>query len=151
MAVGSTSGKWLALSVAVLAIVVGVYVWIAQRSAQPELAHHAMSAAEQSYLHEVGITNAKMSEASNFLGNTLYYLDAQLSNKGPKTIRQLDLTLTFMDPFGQVVLRKVVLPITPQTPALKGGATEAVHFTFEHLPAEWNEGPPVITPTYVSF
>src|SRR5579875_35238 len=111
MTVASTSGKWLALSAAVLAVVVGVYVWIAHRSARPEITHHAMSAAEQNYLHEVGITNAKMSEASNFLGNTLYYLDAKLSNKGPKTIRQLDLALTFMDPFGQVVLRKTVSPI----------------------------------------
>lgn len=147
----STSGKWLALSAVILAIVVGVYVWIAHRRAQPEIAHHAMSAAEQSYLHDVEIANAKVSTASNFLGNTLYYLDAQISNKGPQTIRQLDLTLTFMDPFGQVVLRKIVLPVTPQTPALKGGTTEAVHFTFERLPAEWNEGPPVITATYVSF
>jgi len=110
-----------------------------------------MSAAEQNYLREVQIANPKMSAASNFIGNTLYYLDAQVSNKGVKTIRQLDLTLTFMDPFGQVVLRKIVYPVTLQTPALKSGATEPLHFTFEHLPDEWNEGPPVITPTYVSF
>ncbi|MGH9440564.1 MAG: hypothetical protein ACRD22_22550 [Terriglobia bacterium] len=151
MAEGSTSGKWLAVSVVVLAIVVGIYVWIAHRRAHPEVAHHAMSAAEQSYLHNVEISNAKVSAASNFLGSTLYYLDAQLHNKGTKTVRQLGLTLTFMDPFGQVVLREVVYPITPQTPALKGEAAEPLHLTFEHLPAEWNEGPPVITPTYVSF
>ncbi|MGH9357105.1 MAG: hypothetical protein ACRD10_13320, partial [Terriglobia bacterium] len=107
--------------------------------------------AEQNYLREVEVTNAKVSEASNFLGSTLYYLDAQLTNKGSKPVRQLDLTLTFMDPFGQVVLRKVVYPITPQTPALKKGAAEPIHFTFDRLPAEWNQGPPVITPTYVSF
>ena len=148
---GSTSAKWLALSAIVLAIAVGVYVWIAHRSAHPEITHHTMSSAEQDYLREVEVTNAKVSEASNFLGSTLYYLDAQLTNKGSRPVRQLDLTLTFMDPFGQVVLRKVVYPITPQTPALKSGAAEPIHFTFDHLPAEWNQGPPVITPTYVSF
>ncbi len=151
MAEGPTSGKWLAVSVVALAIAVGIYVWIAHRRAHPKPDHPAMSAAERAYLPGIQVLSPKMSEANNFLGSTLDYLDFQLRNNGPKTLRQVGLTLTFMDPFGQVVLRQVVYPVTLETPELKPEAAEPLHLTFEHLPTEWNQGPPVITPTYVSF
>ncbi len=151
MAEGSTSAKWFLLSAAMLAVVVVVYVWIEHRSAQPVTVHHAMTAAEKNYLSQITVTDAKMSYASNFMGDKLYYLDAQLNNKGPKTVRQLDLRLSFMDPFDEVVLRKTASPVTMKTSPLRGGAARALHLTFENLPAEWNNGPPAIVPTYVSF
>jgi len=147
-----SSRKWFALSVIVLAIVVAIYVWAQHRHARPApVAHHPMTAAEKDYLKQIEVLNPKMSAASNFLGDTLYYLEGQLVNKGSHDVRELDLNLTFMDPFGQVVLRETEHPITLKTPPLKAGQTQPLHFTFEHLPAEWNEGPPQITPTYVSF
>ncbi|MGH9398197.1 MAG: hypothetical protein ACRD18_15265 [Terriglobia bacterium] len=151
----STSTKYFVLALVALAIIVGIYVWAeqhhARRSAAAQQAHAPMTAAEKSYLPEVEVAGPKMSAASNFLGATVYYLDGTLVNKGSQTVRDLDLKLTFMDPFGQVVLLETEHPITRQTAPLKAGSSQALHVIFEHLPAEWNQGPPIITAAYVSF
>jgi hypothetical protein len=110
-----------------------------------------MTAAENAYLSEIEVTDPKMSTASNFLGDKVYYLDGHLVNKGPRTVRELDLSLSFMDPFGEVVLRRTERPITHQTAPLGPGGAQQLHLIFEQLPDEWNQGPPVITPAYASF
>lgn len=110
-----------------------------------------MSAAEQAYLKNLQVTNPRMSAASNFLGNTLYYLDGTLANKGQRTVRRVDARLTFLDPFGEVVLRQDESLLNGQSPPLRGNQSRAIHLTFEHLPAEWNQGPPTIELTYVGF
>ncbi|MGH9451689.1 MAG: hypothetical protein ACRD11_14325 [Terriglobia bacterium] len=151
----STSLKYFATVVVVLAIVVGIYVWTehhrVQQSARASSAHALMTPAEKAYLAQIEVTGARMSAARNFLGDTVYYLDGTLVNNGSQTVREMDLKLTFMDPFGEVVLLQTEQPITRQTAPLKPGAKQTLHLIFEHLPAEWNQGPPVISATYVSF
>lgn len=151
MAEGSSTVKWFVLAAVALAIAAAVYVSLQHRQLQSVAQVHSMTAAEKDYLKEIEVSDPKMSAATNFLGSSLYYLDGQLVNKGSKDVRQLDLTLTFMDPFGQIVLRRTEHPITLKTAPLKAGQTQKLHLVFEHLPEEWNEGPPVITPSYVKF
>ncbi|HEX5483925.1 MAG TPA: hypothetical protein VFZ08_14985 [Terriglobia bacterium] len=151
MAEGSSTVKWFVLAAVALAVATAVYVSLQRRQSQSAAEARVMSPAEKGYLQEIEITGAKMSAASNFLGSSLYYLDGQIVNHGPKDVRQLDLSLTFMDPFGQVVLRRTEHPITLKTAPLKAGQTQRLHIVFEHLPEEWNQGPPVIAPSYVKF
>ncbi|MGH9342719.1 MAG: hypothetical protein ACRD19_03015, partial [Terriglobia bacterium] len=92
-----------------------------------------------------------VSAASNFLGDTVYYLDGELTNHGSQTVRQADLSLSFMDPFGEVVSRRVEHAITRESPPLKPGASLHLHLIFEHVPDTWNQGPPVIAPIYVEI
>lgn len=151
----SRTAKYFVAAAVALAIIVGIYVWLQQRhverSAAEQQAGGEMTAAEKAYLPEVVVTGAKMSAATNFLGDTVYYLDGALENKGAETVRQLTLKLAFMDPFGEVVLVESRSPVTHKTAPLKGGATQTLHMVFERLPATWNQGPPTITTTFVNF
>lgn len=151
MAEGSSTVKWFVLAAVALAVAAAVYVSLQSRQSQSAAQAGMMSPAEKGYLKEIEVTDANMSAATNFLGSSLYYLDGRIANHGPKDVRQLDLDLTFMDPFGQVVLRRTEHPITLKTAPLKAGQTQRLHIVFEHLPEEWNQGPPVITPSYVKF
>lgn len=152
MAEHSTSAKYFVIALVALAIVVSIYVVVQHRRAQPAAAaERPMTPAEKGYLSEVQVKNPSVSAASNFLGDTVYYLDGELINQGSQTLRQADLSLSFMDPFGEVVSRQVEHVITRASPALKPGASLHLHLIFEHVPDAWNQGPPVITPTYVSL
>jgi hypothetical protein len=151
MAQGVSPAKWFLISVVALGIAVGIYAWVEEEGSKPVASYHAMTAAEKAYRSEIEVSNARMSTATNGIGSTLYYLDAQLSNKGAKTVREVDLDLAFVDPFGDVVYRQTEHPIASKTPPLAPGETEPLHIVFEHLPAEWNQGPPKIVVSRVSF
>jgi hypothetical protein len=92
-----------------------------------------------------------MSAAQNFLGDSVTYLDAQVRNEGTKTVRRLDLDLTFVDMLSQVILRERAHPVSERTPPLKPGESRAFRITFEHIPVEWNQAAPTMTPVYVQF
>jgi hypothetical protein len=41
--------------------------------------------------------------------------------------------------------------VSARTPPLKPGETRAFRVTFEHIPADWNQAAPTITPVYLEF
>lgn len=148
----STSARTFLISAAVLAIVVAVFVAVQHRRAHPAPAARAqMTLSEQSYLSKIQVANPSVSAASNFLGATVYYLDGELDNRGSNTVRALDLSLSFMDPFGEVLTRRIEHVITTANPPLRAGTSLPLHLTFEHVPAAWNQAPPAITPVYIQL
>jgi hypothetical protein len=147
----SSSAKWFVLSAVAVIVAVGIYAWVAEEQSKPVELRHTMSTAEEAYRGNIEVTDARMSTATNGIGTDFYYLDAAISNKGAKAVRQVDLNLTFMDPFGDVVSRQTEHAITPTTAPLKPGETKPLHLVFERLPDAWNQGPPTIAVGYVSF
>jgi len=110
-----------------------------------------MGADEKAYLTQISTADPHMSAAENFLGGTVTYLNARVTNNGTRRVRRLTLKLEFHDTLEQVVLRETAHPITPRNPPLKPGETRAFQVAFEHMPLEWNQAPPAITVDYVGF
>ena len=134
-----------------LAILVAALIFF-QRPRPPGFSSRPFDTEEQkAYLREVVISNVRMSSARNFLGDTVVYLDAQLTNRGSKVVRRVECQLEFLDPWKRVVLRERASPVTGGTPPLRPGETRAFRITFEHLPTDWNQAPPAITTTRVNF
>jgi len=106
---------------------------------------------EKAYFTQLEVTDVHMSAAENFLGGSVTYLDARVTNKGTKTVRRLGFDLTFVDTLNQVVLRERARPVTRRTRPLKPGESRAFRVTFEHMPADWNQAAPSIVPAYVQF
>ena len=140
-----------ALVAVILAIGLGIVAWMMHARLNRPAIKPPLTAEAKAYLQQISVTGAQMSAADNPLGDVLTYLDAQVGNHGTRTVTRLDLRLEFLDTLGQVVLRQSVHVITPDTPPLKPGESRGTHLTFEHLPAEWNQAPPAITPVYVAF
>ena len=146
-----SSYVYILAAAAVLAVVVTMVLLLSRRGTQPSPSHAIESEEQKALLAQIVITDASMSAAENFLGHTVTYLDAKVTNKGTKTVRQLDLELTFVDTLGQVVLRETAHPVTPQMLPLKPGETRAFQVSFDHMPMDWNQAPPAIKPTSVQF
>lgn len=142
---------YILVAAAVVAVIVAVLVLLARTGSRPSPTEARLSAEQKAYLPQIVITDARMSAAENFLGHTVTYLDAQVTNKGGKEVRQLELELVFVDTLNQVVLRETARPITPRSAPLKPGQTRSFQVSFEHMPLEWNQAPPTITPTSVQF
>lgn len=143
---------YLLAGVAAVIVIVGAMVFVVRRpEPSPSRPQQELTAEQKNYLAQIAVSETKMSAARNFLGDTVTYLDAKVTNKGSRLVRQLDLRLEFVDTLNQVVLRETARPITPRTPPLKPGETRAFQVTFEHMPTDWNQAAPAVTPTFISF
>ena len=111
----------------------------------------ALSAEQKAYLASLVFGDFHMSAASNFLGDTVTYLDGSVMNKGAKLVRRLDVELNFVDTLNQVVLRETAHPLADRATPLQPGDTRAFRVTFDHMPADWNQAPPTAKAVYVEF
>lgn len=141
----------IVVAVVLLAAIIGGLLLLRHSLSPSTTARPAMSLEEKAYLSQFSVADPRMSAAENFLGNTVTYLHARVTNHGTRAVRQLDLKLEFHDTLEQVVLRETAHAITPRNPPLKPGETRPFQVAFEHMPVDWNQAPPVITAEYVSF
>ena len=102
---------------------------------------------EQAYTEHIHFKDIQMAKANNFLNQEFTYIAGTLWNDGAHTIRALDVTLEFHDPFNQVILRETEPVVGPKDAALPGGQRRDFQITLEHVPVEWNQQYPSIRVT----
>lgn len=112
-------------------------------------------AAPPLYASNIKFSDFKMSEAQNFVGSSVTYLDGTAANLGDKTVTQATVKVTFRDAYGQVaqiesdvplrVLRNngptedaVGLSMAPLGP----GQSRTFRLIFDRVSKQWNQGYP---------
>lgn len=156
-------GRWqLPLVVAILLGlgILGAILWLGpptrENRAPPVPAElPPLRAEDEAYLNNIEIGGMELSRWQNFLGQEVIYLDARLSNRGPRTILALELTLEFKDIYGRVVLRETLRPVggrrpsrpDQRAPPLAAGETRSFRAAFENMPLDWNRALPQIMVT----
>jgi hypothetical protein len=152
---GTSTSIIIAIAALILAAVVGVFVLhqhqAATRSRSAAYDRPTLSTDQRAYLSSFEFGDLRMSAAVNFLGDTVTYLDGTVINKGEKMVRRLDVELNFVDTLNQVVLRETAHPVAAGDPPLKPGESHPFRVTFDHMPADWNQGPPKVTAVNVEF
>lgn len=108
------------------------------------------------YAANLKFSDLKMSQAQNFVGANVTYVDGTLANTGDKTVTRAVVRVTFKDLYDQVaqienvpirVLQTsgpypdtVDLAASPLTP----GQSKPFRLTFEHLSEQWNQAYPAL-------
>ncbi len=134
-----------------IAAILAALIWVERRESSPAFSNPVFGEEEKAYLRQVAVTDARMSAVQNFLGDTVIYLDARVTNRGGKFVRKLEIELKFVDVLNQVVLLEKARPVSDLTSLLKPGESRPFRVTLERLPRDWNRAPPTITPTRVNF
>ncbi len=111
-------------------------------------------APEDPYSANLKVMDVHASEAKNFAGVSVYYLEGQIANMGSKTVTGALVEAVFRNALGQVVDRQTQnLTILQQRPGYIDSVTLREHpltpnmqdqfrLTFEHISADWNQGVP---------
>ncbi len=114
-------------------------------------------AQENPYAPNLKVSDATVSEAKNFVGATVTYLDFKLTNAGSLTVANGQIEATFKNTLGEIVQKEVV-PIHVLQPQLGGfpditdlsmsplppGQAKTVRLTLEHVSGDWNQAVPDI-------
>ena len=108
------------------------------------------------YAEKLKISDARVSQAENYVGGTVTYLDATITNMGDKELAGADMNLVFKNTLDQIV-QKETLPLHVLVPnPLAGypdlldlsrspigpGQSKVVRMTLEHISADWNQAAP---------
>jgi hypothetical protein len=101
--------------------------------------------AAQAYAQRIHFADLQLSQSSNLLNQEFLYVNGTMSNDGDRTVRAIEVTVEFHDPFNQVILRDNQQLILPPAGPLPAGQTRDFQITIlEHLPSEWNQQYPSI-------
>ncbi|TAM84556.1 MAG: DUF2393 domain-containing protein [Acidobacteria bacterium] len=104
---------------------------------------------EPSYLRNIQITPGRVEAAQNFLQHTITTVYGTVTNNGNKTVRNLEISLTFSDIEGKPIEQKSATPIANDDPPLKPGETRPFQLSFDQVPDMWNQAPPQMAPVRV--
>ncbi len=143
------------LGVAFVLVAVGIMALLMR-------AHPKPVPAPPAYVADLKFSDLKMSQAQNFVGATVTYVDGTVTNSGDKTVTHAVVEVTFKDQMNQVTQREdvplhVLQPTGPYSDAvdltaapLAPGASKTFRLTFEHVSAEWNQAYPELQITEVA-
>jgi hypothetical protein len=150
-----TSTRTIVIAIAVIVAIAGIAALLLRERPQPK-------PGPPPYAASLKFSDLKMSEAQNFVGATVTYIDGTLSNTGDKTLAHAIVQVTFKDSYGQVaqienvpikVLQTggpyddtVDLAIAPLAP----GQSKPFRFIFEHVSEQWNQAYPELQITDVT-
>jgi len=143
--------SWAPLAIGagvIVLVLIGVFV-LSRTQPQP-----TGPAPEDPYSANLKVMDVHASEAKNFAGGSVYYLEGQIANTGPKTITSATVEAVFRNSLGEVVDRQTQpLTIIEQRPGYNDSVNLTQHpltpnmqdqfrLTFEHISADWNQGVP---------
>jgi hypothetical protein len=98
---------------------------------------------EQTYASQIQFTDVQLSRASNMLEQEITYVDGTISNNGPRTVVEIEVSLEFHDLSQSVVFRETRrLYGTGSTPLAPGEKRE-FQFAFEAVPPAWDQRAPM--------
>jgi hypothetical protein len=113
------------------------------------------------YASQLSIGNLQMSEAANFAGGKVTYVDGTITNKGDKTVTGMTVMVTFKNdmaeppqkspmPLSLIRTREPYVDIEPvSAEPLKPGDTHEFRLIFDHISPTWNQQYPTIQATHV--
>ena len=106
------------------------------------------------YAAKLKFSDLKMSQAQNFVGASVTYVDGTLTNAGDKTLTHAVVRVTFKDLYGQVAqIENIPIKVLqtggpyPDTVDLAAspltvGQSKPFRLIFEHISEQWNQAYP---------
>jgi negative regulator of sigma E activity len=154
--------NWLPLVVAaaVVLIVAAVVVLVLQHG-NPQSQVTPISAAPDAYAASLPMTDLKMSEAANFAGSKVTYLDGHISNTGSRIITGITVQVLFRtfahevaqnetQPLKLIRVREPYVDLEPVSVApLKPGDQQDFRLIFDAVSPDWDGAYPEVRVIHV--
>jgi len=156
--------SWLPWAVAgvAVALVVGVLIAFAGRPSASSIPVGPGLAPADPYASQLAIGGVRMSEASNFAGGKVTYLDGQIANRGERTLTGITVQVAFRNDLKEIA-QKETLPLNlirtrepyvdtqpVSASPLKPGEQREFRLIFDAVAPDWNQQYPEVRVVQVS-
>lgn len=151
--------NWIPWVIAGAVVILGLAALVfftGRRSARTQVEGSTLVPAD-AYAASLPITDLKMSEASNFAGGKVTYIDGNIANTGSRTISGATVQVVFRNELGEVSQKETTAlnlirtrePYVDTQPVsalpLKPGDTREFRLIFDHVTLDWNQQYPELT------
>jgi hypothetical protein len=139
----------LAGLIIVVIIAGGAYFWIEKTSDKPlaVAAPLPMGADEQAYASQITFGSFELSRTTNFLNQQVTVVAGVVSNNGPRSVLEMEVSMEFHDLSQNVILREKQRMFGSRERPLQSLDKRAFQLNFETIPDGWNQVPPTFTIT----
>lgn len=151
--------NWIPWVIAGAVVILGLAALVfftGRRNTKPQVEGSTLSPAD-AYAPSLPITDVKMSEASNFAGGKVTYIDGNISNNGARTISGATVQVVFRNELNEVSQKETTAlnlirtrePYVDTQPVsaspLKPGDKREFRLIFDHVTQDWNQQYPELT------
>ena len=91
------------------------------------------------YLPHLDLSDVQMEAKESFLGHTIVSIEGKISNLGERTVRIVEVTCVFRDPYLIELGRQAVVIVSSQGGVLDPGQTRPFRIAFDAVPQGWNQ------------
>ena len=91
------------------------------------------------YIRNLGLSGVEMKAAESFGGQQLVEITGQITNKGDRALKKVELVCIFHDPYNQVIFRDTVAIVRADRGGLKPGESKPFRLPFDTIPKTWNQ------------
>ncbi|HYM09702.1 MAG TPA: hypothetical protein VEU62_03175 [Bryobacterales bacterium] len=103
------------------------------------------------YLPNLQLEDVDMKAAENYLKQTATAITGKITNKGPRTLRLVEINCVFRDFSGRPVLRERTAIIGRRTGPVSTGQTRPFSLNFDNIPDGWNQQIPDLIIAQIQF
>jgi hypothetical protein len=125
------------------------YFWMEKTGNKPiaQAVPLPMGAAEQAYASQIDFGSFDLSRTTNFLNQQVTIVAGVVSNNGPQTVLEMEVSMEFRDVAQNVILREKQRMFGTKEKPLQSLEKRPFQLNFETIPDGWNQVPPTFTIT----
>jgi hypothetical protein len=103
------------------------------------------------YLRNLQLDDVDMKASENYLKQTATTITGKITNKGPRTLRLVEVNCVFKDFSGRRGLRERTAIIGRKTGPVPTGQTRQFSLNFDNIPDGWNQQIPDLVIAQIQF
>jgi hypothetical protein len=132
-------------------LILGVFGWLSFGPKPAPPPPPVLTQQAKDYLNKLALSNVHMQAAESYVNQRVVEILGNITNKGDKTLRTVEVTCVFSDFSGQRILRERVYVLDPQNGPLKPGETKRFRLAFDDVPNTWNQAIPSLVIAQIQF
>ena len=132
-------------------LIFGVFGWLTfgPKPAPPPPA--VLTAEAKPYLTSLGLSNVRMQAAESYVQSRLVEILGDISNKGTRTLKVVEVICVFKNYAGQEIARERALVVGGRGGSLAPGETKPFRLPFDTIPESWNQAVPTLIIAQIQF
>ncbi len=132
-------------------LILGVFGWLTFSPRPGPPPPPVLTVEAKQYLANLGLTNVHMQAAESYVQGRLVEILGDITNKGGRTLKLVEVNCVFHDASGQVVARERAVVVGGRSGSLAPGQTIPFRLPFDNIPSTWDQALPSLVIAQIQF